>query len=57
MQQALMNLIRALLIVSYLSYYEVHHGNPAGRETMEICTGLIQVMSCFFYWHWLSAVM
>ncbi|XP_065896684.1 sorting nexin-13-like [Dysidea avara] len=34
--------VGALLIVSYLSYYEVHHGNPAGQETMEMCTGLIQ---------------
>jgi len=37
-------IIRALSIVFYLSYYEVHHGNRMEQETMEICGGLIQVI-------------
>lgn len=35
--------VRALLILSYLSYCEVHYGNHMGQETMQICTGLVQV--------------
>ena len=34
---------RALLIVSYVSYCEVYHGNHMGHETMQICSGITQV--------------
>lgn len=42
-------IIRALVILSYLSYCEVHYGNHMEEETMQICAGLVQVNLCV-YW-------
>ena len=45
------NYIRALLVVSYLSYYEVYHGNHMGQETMQMCSGLVQVTILCMEYH------
>ena len=37
------------MILSYLSYCEVHYGNHTEEETMQICAGLVQVNLCV-YW-------